>query len=100
VPIGVALSFGRTDAGMGGCSLRFLTWFLFVQIRTRRFFRQSIPIDADSLPVDFYQLKRLAGVRKPVFLMTHPKIPLPAAWGIVPLRAWWCPMTGSSFFAK
>ena len=73
----------RLMLGWAAAASVLLIWFLFVQLRTRRFFRQSIPIDADSLPVDFYQLKQLAGVRKPVFLMTHPKIPLPAAWGIL-----------------
>jgi beta-lactamase regulating signal transducer with metallopeptidase domain len=63
-----------------------LIWFAFIQIRTRKIFRQSVPMDADSLPVDFYGLKQVAGVRKPVFLMSNPKIPLPAAWGILRSR--------------
>jgi Tol biopolymer transport system component/beta-lactamase regulating signal transducer with metallopeptidase domain len=74
-----------------------LIWFLSVQIRTRRFLRQSIPLDPESLPVDFFQLKRLAGVRKPVLLMTHPKIPLPAAWGILRSRLVVPNDMGSSF---
>ncbi len=63
-----------------------LIWFALVQIKTRKIFGQSVPMDAGSLPVDFYGLKRLAGVRKPVFLMSNPKIPLPAAWGILRSR--------------
>ncbi len=74
-----------------------LIWFFFVQIRMRQYFRGSIPLDPESLPVDFYQLKRLAGVRKPVFLMSNPKIPLPAAWGIMRSRLVVPNDMGSSF---
>ena len=60
-----------------------LIWFIAVQWKTRRILLNSSTSDTASLPVDFQQLKELAGVRRRVTLLSNPQMSLPATWGIL-----------------
>ena len=63
--------------------LLLLAWFIAVQWKTRRVLLKSSVFDPASLPVDFQQLKELAGVRRRVTLLSNPQMSLPATWGIL-----------------
>ena len=56
--------------------------FAWVQWRLVYSLRRAEPLDAQALSVDVDHLHELAGLRRPVRMLSTPNIPSPAVWGL------------------
>ncbi len=60
--------------------------FVWIQWRISRMVAQATPVDPAVLPVDWRELRRMAGVRQHVQLVASPAVSSPTVWGFAKPR--------------
>ena len=61
----------------------FLAKFFWVEWRTRRTLRKTIPLDLERITIDVERLQRIAGVKQPVQWVTGSWVNAPMAFGVL-----------------